>query len=359
MSAATTTLPGPAVRLDPGIPADELEVAALHALWRRMTIIREHEILVEDLNARGVVRGSTHLYVGMEACAVGIVASLAREDLLIGYYRSHGHALAMGVPVRAVMSEVLGRVSGCSGGRGGTKHLMDVSRNYLGAYAIVGQQAPLGAGLALALKRAAAAGERPPSIAACLFGDGAANAGATLEALNLASVLAVPCLFVCENNEYAVSTPARDMVGGGSIAARGAGLGVPGTVVDGMDVLAVREAVAQARAALVAEPDAGPRLLELATYRYRGHSVFQVEDDYRDAGELERFRERDPIATMRRRLLGAGVAEDELEAERRAIVAQLREDADWSVAQPPFAEVRSEDVLATERRGLADWGAAA
>lgn len=359
MSAATTTLPGPATRLDPAIPAAELDVAALRALWRRMTIIREHETLVEDLNARGVVRGSTHLYIGMEACAVGLVASMTREDLLVGYYRSHGHALAMGVPARAVMSEVLGRVSGCSGGRGGTKHLMDVSRNYLGAYAIVGHQVPLGVGLALALKRAAASGERPPSIVACLFGDGAVNAGATLEALNLASVLAVPCLFVCENNRYAVSTPASATVGGGSIAARGAGLGVPGTVVDGMDVLAVREAVAEARAALTADPEAGPRLLELATYRYRGHSVFQIEDDYRDAGELERYRERDPIATMRRRLLDAGVAEAELESERRAIVAQLREDADWSVAQPPFADVRDEDVMASDRRGLADWGAAA
>jgi pyruvate dehydrogenase E1 component alpha subunit len=322
-----------------------------------MTIIRLHEQVIEDLNARGLIRGSTHLYVGMEACAVGTVAALRSEDIVIGYYRSHGHALALGVPTRSVMSEVLGRVTGCCGGRGGTKHLMDVSRNYLGAFAIVGQQLPLGVGLALAVKRAVATGDRAPSLAACFFGDGAANQGVALEALNLATVLEVPCLFVCENNEYAVSSPARRMVGGGSIAARAAGFGIEAAEVDGMDVLAVQSAVARARAHVVAESK--PMFLELRTYRYHGHSVFQVEDDYREPSEIARFKARDPIAQLEQRLGQADVSLAQLDAEREAILATLREDAAWSADQPLLSDVTEADVYAERVSGLASWGTAA
>jgi pyruvate dehydrogenase E1 component alpha subunit len=355
MSTSSQVLPGPAVRLD-GVAADALETAQLRALWTRMTLIREHEAVIKDLNSRGAIRGSTHLYIGMEAGAVGLVAALAPEDLLIGYYRSHGHALALGVPTRSIISEVIGRVTGCCGGRGGTKHLMDVSRNYLGAYAIVGQQVPMGVGLALALKQAVTAGERAPSLTACMFGDGAVNQGVALEAFNLAGVLEVPCLFVCENNEYAVSTPARRMVSGGSIAARAAGFGLASEEVDGMDVLAVYDAAARARREVV---NGRPALLELRTYRYQGHSVFQTEEDSREPGELERYKARDPIAALAGRLTDAGVPAQELEDERQALVAALNADAEWCLEQPILAEVSEDDVWAEQVEGLASWGVAA
>jgi pyruvate dehydrogenase E1 component alpha subunit len=355
MSTSSQVLPGPAVRLD-GVATDTLETAQLRALWSRMTLIREHEAVIKDLNSRGAIRGSTHLYIGMEAGAVGLVAALAPEDLLIGYYRSHGHALALGVPTRSIISEVIGRVTGCCGGRGGTKHLMDVSRNYLGAYAIVGQQVPMGVGLALALKQAVAAGERAPSLTACMFGDGAVNQGVALEAFNLAGVLEVPCLFVCENNEYAVSTPARRMVSGGSITARAAGFGLASEEVDGMDVLAVYDAAARARREVV---NGRPALLELRTYRYQGHSVFQTEEDYREPGELERYKARDPIAALARRLTDAGVPAQELEDERQALVTALNADAEWCLEQPILSEVSEDDVWAEQVEGLASWGVAA
>jgi TPP-dependent pyruvate/acetoin dehydrogenase alpha subunit len=351
---ATTAFPEDAVRI-PDDGSGSLGTADLRRLWSRMMEIRLHEEATERLNAEGLIRGSTHLYIGMEAGAVGIVSALSSDDLVIGYYRSHGHALALGVPTNTVLAEILGRVGGCCGGRGGSKHLLDVSHNYLGAYAIVGQQVAMATGVALALKRAVAEGTRAPSLIVCFFGDGAANNGTTLEALNLASVFALPCLFVCENNGYAVSSPANIMVGGGSIVARAQGFGIEGETVDGMDILATRGAGLRARDYVLRNGE--PYFLELTTYRYRGHSVFQVEDQYRDRAELEKWKLRDPIIRLGKQLVEAGVSEEELRRQQDEIQATLTEAVEWAKAQPVLANVDEADMFADHAIGLAAWGA--
>ena len=275
---------------------------------------------------------------------------------MIGYYRSHGHALALGVPANTILAEILGRVGGCCGGRGGTKHLMDVRHNYLGAYAIVGQQVALATGLGLALRRAVTLGQRPPSLVTCFFGDGAANQGTTLEGLNLSSVFSLPCLFVCENNQYAVSAPAREMVGGGSVAARAQGFGIEAAEVNGMDVLEVRRAAQAARQQIL--DSERPYLLELKTYRYRGHSVFQVEDRYRDPAEVRVWRGRDPIKRLEDALLEAGESRNTLEQRRSEIRAALAEAAEWAKAQPILDSVTEADMYADTVAGLDNWGTA-
>jgi TPP-dependent pyruvate/acetoin dehydrogenase alpha subunit len=340
----------------PATGGEPLAVEQLRELWRRMVWIREHEHLMQRLNNQGLIRGSTHLYVGSEACAVGVVSALSDDDLVLGHYRGHGHALAVGMPPRALIAEVLGRTGGCSGGRGGTKHLMDVSRNHLGSYAIVGQHLPIAVGLALAQKLAAADERRAPSVTVCFFGDGAINQGASMEAINLAAVTSVPCLFVCENNRYAVSSPMEKMVGGESIAGRAGGFGVLAEQVDGMDVLAVRDAALRARA--YATENTGPYFLELLTYRYHGHSVFQVDDTYRTAEEVDSWRQRDPIDALEKILIEAAASGGELAAERRAIEATLADAAEWARDQPLPGAVSEEDMYASNVGGLDSWGSA-
>jgi TPP-dependent pyruvate/acetoin dehydrogenase alpha subunit len=350
----TKTIPDfPATRLTIAESEERLDATELLEIWRRMVWIRENEMMIERLNGEGLIRGSTHLCIGMEACAVGAVSALSKHDVVLGHYRGHGHALAVGMSPRRVMSEVLGRQTGCNGGRGGTKHLMDVSRNHLGAYAIVGQHMPLATGIAIGLRLAAAAGRRPPSIVACISGDGAANAGATLEAWNLAVINKLPVVFICENNLYAVSTPSAKVTGGESIAARAAGFGMAAEKVDGMDALAVREAVLNARAHALAD---GPAFLELETYRYRAHSVFQIEDHYRTEEEVDAWKARDAIAQMEARLAAVGVPAEDLSDEREAIRARLREDAEWVRQQEPAGHVSEDDMFATAVSGLDEWG---
>jgi len=345
--------PNEAIRVA-GSPGDLLRVEDLRALWERMVTIRIHEEIVEELNSEGLIRGSTHLYIGMEAGAVGVISATTRHDVVIGYFRSHGHALALGMPAHRTMGEILGRTGGCCGGRGGTKHLMDVDLNYLGAYAIVGQQMAMSVGLAHAVKHATTTEGRPPSVVVCFYGDGAANQGTALEALNLASIFELPCLFICENNQYAVSSAVGDMVGGGSIAARTEGFGIESKEVDGMDVCAVREAALAAREAVVS--DGSPRMLELLTYRFRGHSVFQVEDSYRDQAEVRKWKDRDPIAKAEASLLEAGLSDSELHDRREEIRSSLEAEAKTAKAQPLLEYVGPTDMYADSVRGLEQWG---
>lgn len=314
------------------------------ALWARMFLIRRHEEVVESLNAEGLIRGSTHLYIGMEAGAVGAVSSLTAEDAFIGYYRSHGHALAIGMEPRRVIAEILGRAGGCCEGRGGTKHIMDVGKHYYGAYAIVGQQVPLAVGIGWTLKAKANAEGTPGGVIACFFGDGAANQGTTLEAMNLASVMGVPCLFICENNLYAVTTPTQSMVGGGSLANRARGFGMDAQEVDGMDVFAVRQAVREARAAAVAKR--APAFLELRTYRYRGHSVFNAGDAYRTRDEVAEWKQRDPIELLGNDLRSDPKLLGQIESKSAEIEAMLAQAAQWAKSQPPALLVTEVDLSA-------------
>ena len=329
-------------------------IAADVALWERMIAIRSHEVAVERLNAKGLIRGSTHLYIGMEAGAVGVVGSLTADDVVIGYYRGHGHALATGVPVGSLLAEILGRTNGTSQGHAGTKHVMDVSRRYLGSYAIVGQQVPLAVGAALALKKGAEAGQCPQGVVVCFMGDGAMNQGATMEAFALATGLGLRVLFVCEDIKYAVSTSSAKVSGTDGWVARARGFGIDGAKVDGQDVRTVLAAATAARRNIIDR--GGPGFLELDTYRYRGHSVFQTDQRYRVPGELEAWLARDPIAIQQERLLTRGLGEPELNHRVDRIEQAIAGAVAWAEAGEPAPAVTADAMYARSLpRRLVEW----
>ena len=303
--------------------------------------IRAVEERIQQLFNDGLVRGSTHLCIGQEAVSLGIASVARPTDLVVATYRGHGIALALGVTPVAVMGEILGRVIGCAGGNGGSMHLSDMSVGLYPTSAIVGSGIPTAAGAALT---AHVRGTDDAAIA--IFGDGAANIGAFHEGLNLAAIKKLPVLFVCENNLYGeysrqnLTTPVED------IASRAAGYSMPGVVVDGQDL----DEVATATAAALARARAGngPTLLEMKTYRYRGHSRSDAAT-YRPDGELEQWQRRDPLAILEARLVEEGtVASDEravIEGQVRQAVEEAAQQA-LSSPEPPLSAM-FEHVAAT------------
>ncbi|MFZ5469092.1 MAG: pyruvate dehydrogenase (acetyl-transferring) E1 component subunit alpha [Myxococcota bacterium] len=255
--------------------------------------LRRFEEKCAELYTVGKIRGFLHLYIGEEAVAVGAMPALTAEDAVVSTYREHGHALMRGVSARAVMAEMFGKVEGCSRGRGGSMHLFDVSRRFFGGNAIVGGGLPLAVGLALA---DAMQGKR--RITACFFGDGAFAEGAFHESANLAVLWKLPVLFLCENNRYAMGTALEKTHGNTDLAARAASYGMPAESVDGMDVLAVAESARKAADAV--RRSGTPRFLELLTYRFRGHSMFDAQL-YRSKEEIEEQMKRDPLLVLKRR----------------------------------------------------------
>ena len=249
--------------------------------YRRMLLIRGFEDLVQSLFLRGEVYGTTHLYSGQEAVAVGFAGALADGDRVACTYRGHGHALAMGTPPEALLAEMLGRATGINGGRAGSMNVVDPEHGLIGCYGIVGGSIATATGAALALK-----GSR--SIAVAYFGDGATNQAYFFECLNFAKVFSLPALFVCENNGYGEYTPMEAVTAGGSIVARAEALGVPAQQVDGMDVSAVRETAIAVTGRVRA--GGGPELVEALTYRFVGHSRSDP-GKYRPEGELDRWKE--------------------------------------------------------------------
>jgi pyruvate dehydrogenase E1 component alpha subunit len=262
-------------------------------LLRDMLTIRLFEEKCVELYTATRIRGFLHVAVGEEAVAVGVNRALDEADSVVSTYREHGHALARGVPMEAVMAEMFGRVTGCSRGRGGSMHLFDVSRRFYGGNAIVGGGLPLALGLALADKLSGGT-----AVTACFFGDGAMAEGEFHESMNLAALWQLPVLFCCENNQYAMGTALAKTHAVTDLALRAASYGMPAWPVDGMDVLAVEAA---ARRAVAQVRGGGPCFLELKTYRFRAHSSYDPER-YRDKGEVERWRERDPIELLAARL---------------------------------------------------------
>jgi TPP-dependent pyruvate/acetoin dehydrogenase alpha subunit len=283
------------------------EAAAQLELYREMLRIRRFEERVYTLFLEGEIPGTLHQYQGQEAVAVGVCSVLERTDWITSTHRPHGHALAKGVSARAAMAELYGKATGCCRGRGGSMHLGDPDVGMLPAIAIVGggNTVVTGLGLAFALRRSA-------QVAACFFGEGATSEGAFHEGLNFAAVRSLPVVFVCENNLYGASTSYTRVSLVEDVAARAAAYGVPGRVVDGMDVLAVREAASEAVAA--AREGRGPTLLECKTYRYVGHSRSDARG-YRTREEEELWLARDPIARLRARLGDAEAAAVEAEVE--------------------------------------------
>lgn len=264
-----------------------------------MLRIRRMEEKCAELYGAGKIRGFLHLYIGEEACATGTMHALAEEDRVVATYREHGHALLRGVPMDAIMAEMFGKASGCSRGRGGSMHLFDVSRHFYGGNAIVGGGLPLAAGLALADKL-----QGESRVTACFFGEGAIAEGAFHESMNLAALWALPVLFCCENNLYAMGTALSRSESQTDLCAKAASYNMDSFRADGMDVRAVFETVS--RAANQVRESGRPAFVELQTYRFRAHSMFDPEL-YRDKAEVEQWKTRGPIHNFSAQLKAEGL----------------------------------------------------
>jgi pyruvate dehydrogenase E1 component alpha subunit len=301
-----------------GLESTALDAGSLIVLYDQMTLIRQTEQAAHDLFLAGLVKGTTHLAAGHEAVAVGASAALRPDDYVFATYRGHHHAMARGATPAECLAELMSKASGLCGAKGGSMHLTKASAGMLGSYAIVGAHLPIAAGAAWSA-RIRGSGQ----VAVAFFGDGATNIGAFHEALNIAAVWALPVLFICENNLYMEYTPIGSVTAVPNPAAdRAAAYSIPAEIVDGNDVLAVAEAVAQA--AERARNGGGPTILEAQTYRHFGHSRTDPAT-YRPADEVESWLKRDPLIVARARLAALGVpAETADEADERAarIVAE-------------------------------------
>ena len=257
--------------------------AGHHAdLLRQMVLIRRFEERCVELYSAGEIHGFVHLYIGEEAVAVGVNQALTAEDSIVSTYREHGHALVRGIPIDALMAEMDGKTTGCSGGRGGCMHPFDAKTRFYAGNAIVGGGLPLAVGLALAVRMRGDA-----RVTACFFGDGAVAEGEFHECLNLAALWQLPVLFCCENNFYAMGTALDRAQAQTDLSVRAASYGMPSWPVDGMDVLAVEQAARHAAEAVRA--GGGPHFLELRTYRFRAHSMHDP-DRYRNKAKVEKWK---------------------------------------------------------------------
>ena len=306
-------------------------------LLRQMLFIRRFEEKCVELYSGGEIRGFVHLYIGEEAVAVGVNSALTADDNIVSTYREHGHALVRGMPLDAVMAEMFGKVTGCSHGRGGSMHLFDISRRFYGGNAIVGGGLPLAVGVALADKMR---GES--RVTACFFGDGAVAEGEFHECMNLAALWELPVLFCCENNRYAMGTAIERAQAQTDLAVRAGSYGMPAWPVDGMDVLAVERAAGLAAEAVRA--GGGPHFLELRTYRFRAHSLYDPEL-YRNKDEVELWKERDPIAALADQLRAAG----ELSDERPRVDRGRASQGDRRVGRLAARSAPAEDVKDLEK----------
>lgn len=283
-------------------------------LYRDMATIRRMETVSGNLYKAKAIRGFCHLYSGQEACAVGMEAAIEKNDAVITAYRAHGWAYLRGVSVLGVLAELTGRTSGCAKGKGGSMHMY--APNFYGGNGIVGAQVPLGAGIALSLKY-----QNTSNICLTLYGDGAANQGQLFEAFNIAKLWDLPCVFVCENNGYGMGTSVERASASTAYYTRGDY--IPGIWVDGMDVLAVREATKYCRDFALKN---GPILMEAATYRYHGHSMSDPGTSYRTRDEIQEVRERrDPIINFKNKLTESNLCTPE---ELKKIDGEIRKEVD-------------------------------
>jgi pyruvate dehydrogenase E1 component alpha subunit len=328
---ATATAVLTPVVTTPAMDADH----ALHLL-HEMLRIRRFEERCADLYKVEKIRGFLHLYIGEEAVAVGVMQSLGSDDAIVATYREHGHALVRGVSARAIMAEMYGKQEGCSGGRGGSMHLFDAAAHFYGGNAIVAGGLPLAIGLALADKL-----QHRARVTACFFGDGAVAEGEFHETLNLAALWQLPVLFCCENNRYAMGTAIERAQSETDLALKAAAYRIPSWDVDGMDVEAVASAAQRAAAAVRAGE--GPHFLELRTYRFRAHSMFDPEL-YRDRSEVETWKQRCPIETYSAALRQRGVLDD---ARLVSLNEEVTREVDDAVA---FAEAGTWESVETLTR---------
>ena len=307
--------------------------------YKDMLLIRRFEEKAGQLYGLGLIGGFCHLYIGQEAVAVGLQSALSDTDSVITGYRDHGHMLLCGIDPKDVMAELTGRAAGISKGKGGSMHMFSVEHKFYGGHGIVGAQVSLGTGLAFAHKYREDGG-----VALAYFGDGAANQGQVYESFNMAELWGLPIIYVIENNQYAMGTSVNRASAEDQLYRRGESFRIPGIQVDGMDVLACRGAAEEALAWVRAGK--GPIILEMKTYRYRGHSMSDPAK-YRSREEVQAVRDKsDPIEHVKRLLAEQGVREDELKTVEQAIRKQVNEAADFaeSTPEPDPAELYT-DVL--------------
>jgi len=311
-------------------PSTRLDAELARRLLNQMELIRRFEEKAAEMYALGKIGGFLHLYIGQEAVAVGAISTLRPDDYAIASYREHGHCLAKGSDPRRVMAELFGRRDGLSKGKGGSMHLFDKSVNFLGGHGIVGAHLPLGAGAAFAIKY-----QGGDQVVLCFFGDGAVPEGEFHESMNLAALWKLPVIFVCENNRYAMGTAIHRALAQTEIWRFAEHYGMYAEAVDGMDVLAIRDCVG--RVVERARRDKAPALIEARTYRFRGHSMRDPAGAvYRTKEEVEREKQRDPIALFSDRCLRDGIL---AEADLRAIEKSVNDVVDEAVA---FAEASPE-----------------
>ncbi len=321
-----------------------LDNPMLMEMLRRMMRIRHFEEAVINLVERGEIVGAAHSYIGEEAVAVGACMALRDDDWITGTHRSHGHPIAKGGNVRTAMAELLGKATGICKGKGGSMHLADFSIGILGESGILGSAIPTAVGAALGSKL-----QGNDRVAMPFFGDGASNEGAFHEAINLAAVWNLPVVFLCENNQYAVTSSFKKMVAVENIADRAAAYAIPGVLVDGQDAIAMYEAVTEAVAR--ARSGQGPSLVEGRTYRYYDHSLGLgriVRDPYRPESEVEEWKKRDPIDIHKARLLEQNIASQaEIDQLENEVKAQIEEAVTFARESPyPEPSDLFEDMFA-------------
>lgn len=309
-------------------------------LYKQMWLIRYFEEKVDEFFAKGMIHGTTHLAVGQEATAVGSCAVLNEDDMITSTHRGHGHCIAKGAEVNRMMAELFGRTTGYCKGKGGSMHIADVSKGNLGANGIVGGGFSIATGAALTSKM-----KNQGKVVLCYFGDGASNEGSFHEAVNLASIWKLPVIFFCENNQYGMSGPVKEMVNIEHIAQRAEAYGIPGHVVEGNDVFDVMNVVQEA--VDFARNGGGPTIIEAKTYRWKGHSKSDAKK-YRTREEEKEWREKDPIARYKEQLIAQGLfTEEEAEVIRNEAKTEIEDSVEFAKNSPePGLETLMEDIYA-------------
>jgi pyruvate dehydrogenase E1 component alpha subunit len=295
--------------------------------YHQMVLIRRVEEKAAELYQQGKIGGFLHLYIGQEAVSTGLVSARRPEDRVITAYRDHGVAINCGISAKEVMAELLGKATGISKGKGGSMHMADVDKNFWGGHAIVGAHLPIAAGMALGDHY-----RKQNNVTICMFGDGATNIGFFHEALNLAKVWNLPVLWVCENNQYGMGTAVDRASAVSEITQKASGYGMHAERVDGMDIMQVREATIKALDYI--RSGNGPMLLEIMTYRFRGHSMGDPER-YRESGEVKKWQETDPIGIYRKYMVDNKIATDgELDAIDQQVDAETEAAVQFAEASP-------------------------
>jgi pyruvate dehydrogenase E1 component alpha subunit len=316
-------------------------------LLREMLRIRRFEEKCAEMYSASKIRGFLHLYIGEEAVAVGVMQALSSDDAVVATYREHGHALARGIPANALMAEMFGKQEGCSRGRGGSMHVFDAATRFYGGNAIVAGGLPVAVGLALADKYLGR-----QRVTTCFFGDGAVAEGEFHESMNLAALWKLPVLFACENNLYAMGTRIERALSQQDLPAKARTYGMAAESVDGMDVIAVEEAARRIVASVRA--GSGPFFLEARTYRFRAHSMFDAEL-YRDKAEVEEWKKRDPILSIRQRGLIDETGLAAIDAEAQLEVAAAVAFAEAGTWEP--IEHLARDVYTPSEEGIREHSA--